>query len=201
MLASSITPESLHLDAFRQAERVWEGSMKRFNDFAEDLTACWRLIERCKAALDRAVEDSTQLVAVGTASDVHIAFEETESELLQLAGVCDDVELYPDLDAGKAVFRRSQLLDAVLYRDHLAPVFMTLGEEEQLRVGNAFMRRLARQMNPANPVLGTRQVINLMDAGRSLSERFGIDFATFLPECNATGMLKRKPQRIDESQA
>ncbi|WFN18055.1 gamma-mobile-trio integrase GmtZ [Burkholderia contaminans] len=191
----------LHLDAFRQAERVWEGSMKRFNDFAEDLTACWRLIERCKAALDRAVEDSTQLVAVGTASDVHIAFEETESELLQLAGVCDDVELYPDLDAGKAVFRRSQLLDAVLYRDHLAPVFMTLGEEEQLRVGNAFMRRLARQMNPANPVLGTRQVINLMDAGRSLSERFGIDFATFLPECNATGMLKRKPQRIDESQA
>jgi len=40
-----------------------------------------------------------------------------------------------------------------------------------------------------------------MDAGRSLSERFGIDFATFLPECNATGMLKRKPQRIDESQA
>jgi len=63
------------------------------------------------------------------------------------------------------------------------------------------MRRLARQMNPANPVLGTRQVINLMDAGRSLSERFGIDFATFLPECNATGMLKRKPQRIDESQA
>ena len=190
----------LHLDTFRQAERVWEGSMKRFNDFAEDLTACWRLIERCKAALDRLVEDSTQLVAVGTASDVHIAFEDTESELLQLAGVCEDVELYPDLDAGKAIFRRSQLLDAVLYRDNLSPVFMMLSEGEQLRVGNAFMRRLARQMNPANPVLGTRQVINLMDAGQSLSERFGVDFATFLPECNATGMLTRKPQSIDESQ-
>lgn len=88
----------------------------------------------------------------------------------------------------------------MLYRDNLSPVFMMLSEEEQLRVGNAFMRRLARQMNPANPVLGTRQVINLMDAGQSLSERFGVDFATLMPDCNATDMLTRKPQSIDESQ-
>jgi hypothetical protein len=89
----------LHLDTYRQAERVWEGAMKRFNDFAEDLAACWRLIERCKSALDVARDGDTQLVAVGTAGDVHIAFEETESELLQLAGVCEKVELYPS--AGK----------------------------------------------------------------------------------------------------
>ncbi|MFL9886239.1 VPA1269 family protein [Paraburkholderia agricolaris] len=191
----------VHLDTFRQAERLWEGSMKRFNDFAEDLTACWRLIERCKAALERAAADSTQLVAAGTASDVHIAFEETESELLQLTGVCEDVELYPDLDAGKAIFRRSQLLDAVLYRDNMSPVFMMLSEEEQLRVGNAFMRRLARQMDPINPLLGTRQVINLMDAGKSLSERFGVDFSTLLPECRPIGLFAGRHQTIDEAQA
>ncbi|WP_257828287.1 gamma-mobile-trio integrase GmtZ [Burkholderia glumae] len=191
----------LHLDTFRQAERVWEGSMRRFNDFAEDLTACWRLIERCKVALERAAGTSPQLVAVGTASDVHIAFEETESELLQLTGVCEDVELYPDLDAGKAIFRRSQLLDAVLYRDNVSPVFMMLSEEEQLRVGNAFMRRLARQMDPRNPVLGKRQIINLIDAGSSLSERFGVDFAELLSECNSIGAVMRKPQPIDESKA
>jgi hypothetical protein len=191
----------VHLDTFRQAERLWEGSMKRFNDFAEDLTACWRLIERCKAALERAAEDSTQLVAAGTASDVHIAFEETESELLQLTGVCEDVELYPDLDAGKAIFRRSQLLDAALYRDNMSPVFMMLSEEEQLRVGNAFMRRLARQMDPINPLLGTRQVINLMDAGKSLSERFGVDFSTLLPECRPIGMFAGRHQTIDQAQA
>src|SRR5690606_17699553 len=105
------------LDACRQAERVWESAMQRFSDLAEDLVACWRLIERCKAVLDARSADGTQLVATGAVCDVQAVFEETESELLQLAGVCESVEIYPDLEPGKAVFRRSQLLDAVLYRD------------------------------------------------------------------------------------
>ncbi|RDK05266.1 gamma-mobile-trio integrase GmtZ [Cupriavidus lacunae] len=169
------------LDAYRQAERVWESAMKRFSDLAEDLVACWRLIERCKAALEASQGDGTQLVAAGTMGDVHVAFEETESELLQLAGVCENVEVYPDLEPGKAVFRRSQLLDAVLYRDDLPPVFMLLSEQEQLLAGNAFMRCLAQQMNPANPALGQRQVIRLMDAGESLSQHFDMDLASLLP--------------------
>jgi hypothetical protein len=168
-------------DAYRQAERVWESSMKRFSDLAEDLVACWRLIERCKAALEAQQGDGTQLVAAGAAADVQVAFEETESELLQLAGVCESVEAYPDLEPGKAVFRRSQLLDSVLYRDDLPPVFMLLSEQEQLLAGNAFMRQLAQQMNPANPALGHREVIRLMDAGASLSQRFDMDLATLLP--------------------
>ncbi|MCY1213739.1 putative phage integrase [compost metagenome] len=172
------------LDAYRQAERVWESAMKRFSDLAEDLVACWRLIARCKAALEASQGDGTQLVAPGTMGDVHVAFEETESELLQLAGVCENVEVYPDLEPGKAVFRRSQLLDAVLYRDDLPPVFMLLSEQEQLLAGNAFLRRLAQQMNPANPALGQRQVIRLMDAGASLSQHFDMDLASLLPKSN-----------------
>lgn len=172
------------LDAYRQAERVWESAMKRFSDLAEDLVAGWRLIERCKAALDASRGDGTQLVAAGTVGDVHLAFEETESELLQLAGVCENVEVYPDLEPGKAVFRRSQLLDAVLYRDDLPPVFMLLSEQEQLLAGNAFMRCLAHQMNPANPALGQRDVIRLMDAGVSLSQHFDMDLSSLLPTAN-----------------
>lgn len=172
------------LDAYRQAERVWESAMKRFSDLAEDLVACWRLIERCKAALEALQGDGTQLVAAGTVGDVHVGFEETESELLQLAGVCENVEVYPDLEPGKAVFRRSQLLDAVLYRDDLPPVFMLLSEQEQLLAGNAFLRSLAQQMNPANPALGQRQVIRLMDAGVSLSQHFDMDLASLLPRTN-----------------
>lgn len=172
------------MDACRQAERVWESAMKRFSDLAEDLVACWRLIERCKVALKAPQGDGTQLVATGTVGDVHVAFEETESELLQLAGVCENVEVYPDLEPGKAVFRRSQLLDAVLYREDLPPVFMLLTEQEQLLAGNAFMRRLARQMNPANPALGQREVIRLMDAGVSLSRHFNMDLASLLPTAN-----------------
>lgn len=169
------------LDAYRQAERVWESAMKRFSDLAEDLVACWRLIERCKAALDAPSEDGRQLVAAGTVGDVHLAFEETESELLQLAGVCENVELYPDLEPGKAVFRRSQLLDAVLYREDLPPLFMLMSEDEQLYIGNAFVRRLAREINPTNPVLGRREVIRMMDAGLSLSQHFDVDLASLLP--------------------
>ena len=60
------------LDTYRQAERVWESSMKRFSDLAEDLVACWRLIERCKAALEVSQGDRTQLVAAGTTADVHV---------------------------------------------------------------------------------------------------------------------------------
>jgi hypothetical protein len=168
-------------DAYRQAERVWESAMKRFSDLAEDLVACWRLIERCKAALEAPQSDGTQLVTAGAVADLQVAFEETESELLQLANVCESVEVYRDLEPGKAVFRRSQLLDGVLYRDDLPPVFMLLSEQEQLLAGNAFMRQLARQMNPANPALGQREVIRLMDAGISLSQHFDVDLSSLLP--------------------
>ncbi|KJJ99541.1 integrase [Burkholderiaceae bacterium 26] len=172
------------IDAYRQAERIWEGAMKRFSDLAEDVVACYRLIERC---IDASHGDGTQLIATGTAVDVKLAFEETESELLQLAGVCENAEVYPDLQPGKAVFRRSQLLDAALYRDDMKPLFMTLSEQEQLRVGNAFMRSLAQRANPTNQALGQRQVVHLMDAGISLSQHFGVDLSTLLP---ATGLTR-----------
>lgn len=161
--------------AYRQAERVWESAMSKFSDLAEDLVACYRLIERCRHAMNRGCNLSSQLVAAGTLADVQLAFEETDSELRQLSGVCESAEIYPDLDPGKAVFRRSQLLDAALYREELPPVFLSLSEHEQLVQGNAFMRKLASQLEPNAPALGTREVIRLMDAGERLSERMGID--------------------------
>ncbi|MDR6504256.1 hypothetical protein J2785_007457 [Burkholderia ambifaria] len=60
-------------------------------------------------------------------------------------------------------------------------MFMLLSEQEQLLAGNAFMRRLAQQMNPANPALGQREVIRLMDAGARLSQHFDMDLASLLP--------------------
>lgn len=188
-------------DACRQAERVWESAMKRFSDLAEDLVACWRLIERCKSALDAPQGDGTQLVTAGAVGDVQVAFEETESELLQLAGVCDSVEVYPDLEPGKAVFRRSQLLDGVLYREDLPPVFMLLSEQEQLLAGNAFMRRLAQQMNPENPVLGQREVIRLIDSGARLSRHFDMDLASLLPAAQAVQAFPAGPRSLTGAEA
>lgn len=189
-----------HQDAYRQAARIWESAMKRFSDLAEDLVACWRLIERCKKALEASQSDGMQLVAAGTVGDVQIAFEETESELLQLAGVCENVEAYPDLQPGKAVLRRSQLLDTALYRDDFQPVFMLLSEREQLLAGNAFMRRLAQQMNPQNLALGQREVIRLMDAGERLSQHFGQDLTAWLPQNEAVHTFSgaRRAQQLRE---
>ncbi|CAE6838743.1 hypothetical protein R70006_07378 [Paraburkholderia domus] len=63
------------------------------------------------------------------------------------------------------------------------------------------MRRLAQQVNPANPVLGQRQVINLVDAGESLSERFGVDLTSLLPKVNSSRTFTRKPRTLTESEA
>ncbi|CAI8867876.1 Integrase [Pseudomonas sp. IT-P258] len=180
---------------FRQSERVWESAMKRFSDLAEDLVACWRLIERCKRVLEAPQGDGTQLITVGAEREVQVIFDETDSELLQLAGVCDSVEVYPDLEPGKAVLRRSQLLDGVLYRDNLQPVFMLLNEQEQLLAGNAFMRRLAQQIHPENPALGQREVIRIMDAGARLSQHFDMDLVCLLTGAQAdqAPLTQRRP--------
>lgn len=157
-----------------KAERLWEANLKRFSDLAEDLVACWRLIERCRDAL-AGPNGGMQMLVQGALSDVQAIFEETESELLQLSGVCESLELYPDLEADKAILRRSQLLDSALYNEGLPPLFMQLSEGEQLLAGNSFMRRLALQVNPDDPALAQRQVIALMDAGKSLGEHLGIE--------------------------
>ena len=113
-----------------------------------------------------------------------LAFEETDSEMLQIAGICQDAEVDADLNPGKAVFRRSQLLDAVRCQAGLKPILMTLSEKNQLLVGNAYMRQMARKMDPANPSLGVRKVIQLMeagDAGVNLGQILGIDIDSLLP--------------------
>lgn len=166
------------LEEYRRAERMLETALKRCSDLAEDQAATWSLVKRSLAV---PAGDGTQLVAAGTIDDVRVAFEETDSELLQIAGVCENVEIYPDLEPGKAVIRRSQLLDSMLYRDSLPPVFMMLSEPDQLRLGNEFMRSLARQMNPENPELGQREVISLMDASASLSQHLSLDLAALVP--------------------
>lgn len=167
----------------REAERIWEAAMKRFSDLAEDARACWNLIERCRKALEpKSDKRKRSLVAAGSEQDVRLAIEEVDSELLQLSEVCEATEVLPDLQPGKAVFRRSQLLDAALLRDGLPPVFMTLSEDEQLRAGNAFMQALARSHNPQNPVLGKRSVVAMMDANERLGERLGLDMRRTLTD-------------------
>lgn len=157
---------------FLDAQRLREQAIQRFEDLTMNVAAITKLLERCRLALRDG--EGTALIGGGSAFEFEFAIQEVSSELLQLSGVCESSELYPDLDPGKAVLRQSQLLDAALLRDRMPPVFLLLSEEEQKLVGNAFMRQLAVQMNPQNPVLGRHQVISLIDAGDSLRQRLGL---------------------------
>lgn len=163
---------------YLEAERVREQAIQRFDELTMTIAAITRLIERCRLALES--RDGTSLIAVGSIQDVECVVEETDSELLQLSGICEGTEIYPDLDPGKAVLRRSQLLDAALQRECMPPVFLMLSEPEQKLIGNAFLRQLAIQMNPDNPGLGRYQVISLIDAGKSLTEHLGVSICEVL---------------------
>ncbi len=163
---------------YLEAERVREQAIQRFDELTMTISAITGLIERCRVALTG--HEGTALVAAGTIMDIQVAVEETDSELLQLSGICEGAEIYPDLEPGKAVLRRSQLLDAALRREQLPPTFLLLSEEEQKLIGNAFLRQLATQMNRENPALGRYQVIALIDAGKSLTQYLGVDVSAVL---------------------
>lgn len=135
--------------------------------------ATFRLIKRCFDLIEKSRprgKVSQQIVAVGGMQDLKLVFENTQSELLQLSGICQDAELYPDENPGAAVFRRSQLLDSALYRDGYQPVFAQLSRDEQLYLGNRFMDHLAVLAQPDDPGQGLRRVVAMIDTGRSLAE-------------------------------
>jgi hypothetical protein len=179
---------------YLRVERLWETSLAKTDQLANDLTATYRLIRRCMALIERDRDNAKgaqQLVAVGALKDLQIAFEDTQSELLQLAGICLDAELYPDESPGKAVVRRSQFLDSALYREGVQPIFLTLSEDEQLRLGNRFMSHLAALANPDDPGVGLRRVVNTLEAGRRLEEIGVVDDMVEMLETELRAPLMR----------
>jgi transposase-like protein len=179
-----ISAEDAGLEFFRnpelqQAERLWESAMQRFNDRAEDVAACFKLIERCQAASQapEALGGPRRLLVMGEHRDFLTAIEEVDSELLQIAGVCEATEIYPDNDPGSAILRQSQLLDAAFGMEGVPTIFYKLSEEEQLQLGCELLRNLARVQNPHNLPEGLRAVVGMIDAGRSLSQNLGVSLA------------------------
>lgn len=168
---------------YLQVERQWESALAATDQLANDLTATFRLTNRCFKLIEEATADGDkqQIVAVGGLQDLKMVFEDTPSELLQLSGICQDAELYPDENPGEAVIRRSQFLDSALYREGVQPVFMMLSKDEQLRLGNKFMEQLALLSNPVSPALGLRKVVGVIESGKALSTLgLAIDVASLL---------------------
>lgn len=151
----------------KRSERLLELHVKNFDERCHDLAAIWKLIKRAIDILN-SDDESNPLILATNMTGLEVAIEESAGELLQLAWVCENVEVYPDLNPGTAVLRRTQLLDIALERDGLPTAFMRLSPTEQLKVGNAFMRRLSERMNPDDRWIGMRKVVEHMEAGGSL---------------------------------
>lgn len=157
---------------------LWESAITKVDDLGHDLIATFRLIKRCFDLIEEAAaskgKSKKQLVAVGSLQDLKLVFESTQSELLQLSGICQDAELYPDENPGEAIFRRGQLFDSALYREGFEPRFMSMSKAEQLRVGNRFMDHLSTQADPDNPERGLRHVVGMIESGRNILIELGL---------------------------
>ena len=116
-------------------------------------------------------------MAVGALHDIHqpLALLETDSELWQLAEICEDAEVYPDfaddMRKSAAIEKRSRALNTMLMREGYAPVFLQMDDQMQLILGNALMRAMARQACPEDcRIEGVRRVAGVIEAERSLRE-------------------------------
>jgi hypothetical protein len=127
------------------------------------------MITRLQRLLQSSRGETQQLVAAGQLAEVKCVLEETPSELLQLAGVCEDAEMYPDLPVGKAVIRRSQFLDQMLVRENHRPVFLALDEATQHAIGNRLLQEMARAADEHNPAHGLRLITTAIEHGEQLA--------------------------------
>lgn len=170
------------------AERVWETAMQRFQERAEDVAACIKLVFRCQEALEKRTgkeANDRSLLAVGSLSDIRVALDGIDSELLQLQEVCETLEVFPELETGKAVFRRSQLLDLAIQRESVLPPFLALSEKHQLAAGNEFMRRAANLAEGPTVAARKQRIVRLIEANSSLRDVLGIDVSSLLKDSGA----------------
>jgi hypothetical protein len=135
---------------FDRANRLYEKTAADVDSLLQGIAACTRLADRVVnlavlPEVDGVTTPGMQLVAQGTTDDLQWAFTEIKSELLHLSGICLNAEVYPELqtESATAISRRAHLLDAELVRRGVHMVFASLSLDEQLRVGNRFVRELA----------------------------------------------------------
>ena len=163
----------IKLPELNRAGQLFEKCAAELNVTLVEIGNTLRLLDRCLAVFKNESASSTdQLVAQGTITDVRLALETTDSELLQLSGVCHDAEVYPELESevGEAVVRRSQLLDRVLFREQGQPLLGYLDKDEQLRLGNRIVRELTRTHEATHPGSGTKAVVLALESGEPLPD-------------------------------
>ncbi|WP_318432416.1 gamma-mobile-trio integrase GmtZ [Photobacterium leiognathi] len=157
-------------------QRRYEKQLVEADEYTKDWIATFGLIRRIIEIEQGRTESDTanKLVAVGSESDIKVGFMETESELLQLALLCDDAEFYPDMldDVKKTptIERRTQSLSRFMMRKGYMPQLLMLDKDQQLIAANAMMRQMALQANPTDKLDGYKQVANYLELGQFMAD-------------------------------
>lgn len=162
----------VQIDELLQAERRHLSAMHRMESLAADMIAIHRTIEKVLALPDE--PGTLSLVSGADAKTLEAMVENVDSQTLVLAEVCEDIQLFPDLDAGTAVFELSRLLDVAFEREGQPLKIAHLSNEEQLAYVNAVMRELEHRADPDDPRSGRKVVAKAIDRGDSLAEVLGV---------------------------
>ena len=157
-------------------QRRLESQLVEANEYASDWIATFRLIYRVMNIEEQRLDGDTKnkIVAVGGQKDLTycLKFVETESELMQLSLLCDDAEIYPDIQdqlrKTPAVEKRSRELNRVLMKCGFEPIFISMDDKQQLVAGNAMLRQMAKQADPEDKLDGYRKVASYIEAGEYL---------------------------------
>lgn len=157
-------------------QRRYEKQLVEADEYTKDWIATFGLIRRIIEIEQGRTESDTanKLVAVGSESDIKVGFMETESELLQLALLCEDAEFYPDMldDIKKTpvIQDRTQGLSRFMMRKGYMPQLLMLDKDQQLIAANAMMRQMALQANPIDKLDGYKQVANYLELGQFMAD-------------------------------
>ncbi|KRP64708.1 gamma-mobile-trio integrase GmtZ [Pseudomonas orientalis] len=176
-LATEQARPFLQQHELQEAERRYEKQIVLADQYAKDMIATFQLIARVVAIEEGRAQDdnATKLVAVGSMQDIlqPISLIEARSELLQLAQICEDAELYPDLAdelrKTPAIEKRSRALNNLLMSNGYAPLFMQMDERMQLIAGNAMMRAMAVQASPTDQLEGFSYITGVLETGQHLN--------------------------------
>ncbi len=114
-----------------------------------DLQAAARLLRQCHALVnERGVDnagDGSQQLIVQPGLELRLDCEES-SELQQFSVVCENSEIFQSANADLAIAPRSQLLDRLLKINNIMPALFELDEQQQLTIGNEFIRLLQARL-------------------------------------------------------
>lgn len=162
----------------QQLQRRYEKQLVETDEYAKDWIATFKLISRIMQIENQRDNKDTRdkLISVGNAEDLSFSlkFIETKSELFHLSLLCEDAEVYPDLQdeirKTPAILKRSQALNRVLMQKGLEPIFMQMDEKQQLVACNAVIRQMAKLANPTNKFEGYKHVADYLETEKYLTD-------------------------------